>query len=201
MGSSKARSHPRDATLKAKVKAQTHALPAKVFVVDNGAYTLKAGYAPSQLSTSDEDILSACASVPNAIAKTRNNRVYVGPQLNNITDWNEATFRRPVEKGYIVNWEGEKEIWEQSFFTEDRASVAPRSNKQTLRIADPEQTTLILTEAPNALPALQRNADEIVMEEWGFGGYLRCLGMPFKLHIIQAGRKLLTHCSYIKVQQ
>lgn len=22
------------------------------------------------------------------------------------------TFRRPVEKGYIVNWEAEKEVWE-----------------------------------------------------------------------------------------
>ncbi|KAJ6018037.1 Actin-like protein arp6 [Penicillium sp. IBT 35674x] len=26
------------------------------------------------------------------------------------------------------------------------------------------------------MPILQRNADEMVMEEWGFGGYARCLG-------------------------
>ena len=45
-----------------------------------------------------------------------------------------------------------------------------------MRIASPEETTLVLTEAPNALPVLQKNADEMVMEEWGFGGYLRCVG-------------------------
>jgi actin-related protein 6 len=177
MGSSKARLPPKGAAAKA-AKAKTQTLPEKVFVVDNGAYTLKAGYAPFQLSLDDEEILSACATIPNALAKTRDNRVYIGPQLNNITDWNETTFRRPVEKGYIVNWEAEKEIWEQSFFSEEKAPVAARSNKQTLHIADPDQTTLMLTEAPNALPALQRNADEIIMEEWGFGGYLRTLGMP-----------------------
>jgi actin-related protein 6 len=149
-------------------------LPEKVFVVDNGAYTLKAGYAPSELLSNDEDILSACAVIPNALAKTRDHRVYVGPQLTTITDWNEAAFRRPVEKGYIVNWEAEKEVWEQSFFTDE---IPSRSNKPTLRITDPEQTTLVLAEAPNALPVLQRNTDEIVMEEWGFGGYLRCLGV------------------------
>ena len=43
-------------------------------------------------------------------------------------------------------------------------------------MTNPEETTLILTEAPNNLPALQKNADEMVMEEWGFGGYMRTLG-------------------------
>lgn len=94
----------------------------------------------------------------------------MGTQLStHITDWNELTFRRPVEKGYIVNWEAQKEIWEHSFFDSS-------SKFKDLRITDPEETTLLLTEAPNALPSLQKNADEIVMEEWGFGGYYRCVG-------------------------
>jgi actin-related protein 6 len=79
-------------------------------------------------------------------------------------------FRRPVEKGYIVNWEAQKEIWENAFFDEKTA------RSKDLRIESPEDTTLVLTEAPNALPTLQKNADEIVMEEWGFGGYVRCVG-------------------------
>lgn len=83
-------------------------------------------------------------------------------------------FRRPVEKGYLVNWEAEREIWEQSFFEEK----ATNKNKN-LRIPSPEDTTLLLTEAPNGMPVLQRNTDEMVMEEWGFGGYVRCLGMEF----------------------
>lgn len=80
-------------------------------------------------------------------------------------------FRRPVEKGYIVNWEAQKEIWEYSF--NDDKSARGRD----VRIERPEDTTLVLAEAPNAPPSLQRNADEMVMEAWGFGGYLRCVGM------------------------
>lgn len=75
-------------------------------------------------------------------------------------------FRRPVEKGYLVNWEAEKEIWEHEFF-EDKAQLH----------CDPRETGLILTEAPNTLPALQTNCDQIVFEEFGFASYYRCPGM------------------------
>ncbi|PYI24265.1 Actin/actin-like protein [Aspergillus violaceofuscus CBS 115571] len=172
MGSAK----PRPSGGRASVaKAPTlQALPDKTFIVDNGAYTLKAGYAPEYPPPEDEEkALSACATIPNTIVKTRGNRIYVGSQLNtHVTDWNEMSFRRPVEKGYIVNWEAQKEIWEHSFFDEKTV------RSKELRITDPEDTTLVLTEAPNALPILQKNADEIVMEEWGFGGYYRSLGPP-----------------------
>ncbi|PYI12078.1 actin family protein [Aspergillus sclerotiicarbonarius CBS 121057] len=152
--------------------AKVQSLPDKTFIIDNGAYAMKAGYAPDSSPPDDElKALSACSDMPNAIVKTRGNKIYVGSQLNtHVTDWNEMTFRRPVEKGYIVNWEAQKEIWEHSFFDEKTV------RSKDLRITDPEETTLLLTEAPNALPALQKNADEIVMEEWGFGGYLRCVG-------------------------
>jgi actin-related protein 6 len=151
---------------------KVQSLPEKTFIIDNGAYTIKAGYAPEPPPPEDLDqALSSCSTIPNAIAKTRGNRIYIGAQLNSqVTDWNEMVFRRPVEKGYIVNWEAQKEIWEHSFF--DQKTVRSKD----LRIGSPEDTTLVLTEAPNALPTLQKNADEIVMEEWGFGGYVRCIG-------------------------
>ncbi|KAL4890383.1 actin family [Aspergillus ambiguus] len=148
-------------------------LPAKTFIIDNGAYTIKAGHAFDALPPGNDEIklLSSCNVIPNALVKTRGNRVYIASELNtHVTDGNELMFRRPVEKGYIVNWEAQKEIWEHSFF--DEGSVRSKD----MRITNPEETTLLLTEAPNALPALQKNADEIVMEEWGFGGYYRCVG-------------------------
>ncbi|CAL5869391.1 uncharacterized protein PFLUO_LOCUS3620 [Penicillium psychrofluorescens] len=164
----KTRAPPKSATEPAVVSRH---LPDKTFVIDNGAYTLKAGYV-SDLPPAEDEALSACSTIPNALAKTRDNRVVIGPQLlTHVSDWNEVMFRRPVEKGYIVNWEAQREIWEQSFF-EEKATARNKSS----RIANPEETTLILTEAPNAIPLLQRNADEIVMEEWGFGGYTRCIG-------------------------
>ncbi|KAJ5142969.1 uncharacterized protein N7515_001756 [Penicillium bovifimosum] len=169
MGTARARAAPRaPATPTQPVETSQH-LPDKTFVIDNGAYMIKAGYA-SNASSSDEPI-SACSSIPNALVKTRDNKIVIGAQLATVTDWNEAMFRRPVEKGYIVNWEAEREIWDQSFF-----DGKPTVRNKNHHIGEPENTTLILTEAPNALPILQKHTDEMVMEEWGFGGYARCLG-------------------------
>lgn len=148
---------------------QAQPLPSNTLVIDNGAYNMKAGYAASN-PESHSNPLSSCLSIPNALVKTRDNRVYTGSQLlTHVSDWNEAVFRRPVEKGYIVNWQAEKEIWEHSFFDKKTA-------KKEVSCEDPGDTTLVLTEAPNAMSALQKNADEIIMEEWGFGGYMRCVG-------------------------
>jgi actin-related protein 6 len=105
----------------------------------------------------------------HSLVRTRDRRIYVASQQNDISQWSEATFRRPVERGQLVNWEAEKEIWEHSFFDQKTAH-------QRLFLKDPDETTLILTEAPNTMHALQRNADEIIMEEWGFGGYARIVG-------------------------
>lgn len=175
MGTTKTRAPPKAAD-SPDVLARN--IPAKTFILDNGAYTMKAGYAPG---SSSEEALSACTSIPNALVKTRDNRIVIGSQLStNVSDWNEAMFRRPVEKGYLVNWEAEREIWEQSFF-DDKATALNKN----LRIAAPEDTTLVLTEAPNAMPALQKNTDEMVMEEWGFGGYVRCLGKGFVNDFLQ----------------
>lgn len=171
MGVSKTRAPAKQTTSKVQP------LPEKTFIIDNGAYTIKAGFAPSKLPSHQqnaEDSLSACVTIPNALAKTRDNRVFVGTQLStHISDWNEVVFRRPVEKGYIVNWEAEKEIWEQAFFDEKTTRY------KEARVTDPTETTLILTDTPNCLPALQKNTDEMVMEEWGFGGYTRIIGRLF----------------------
>lgn len=167
MGTTKARAAAKAANDLPEVPSGR--IPEKTFIIDNGAYTMKAGYASGGTA---EEALSACTTIPNCLVKTRDNRIVVGPHISTgVSDWNEAMFRRPVEKGYLVNWEAEREIWEQSFF-EEKATARNKS----LRIPAPEETTLILTEAPNAMPVLQRNTDEMVMEEWGFGGYVRCLG-------------------------
>ncbi|KAM3077748.1 Actin-related protein 6 [Clarireedia jacksonii] len=132
--------------------------PAKTLVVDNGAYTIKAGFSSPE-STDTPRI------IPNCMARDRDKKVYIGSQLENCKDFGEIVFRRPVEKGYLVNWEAEKEIWEHEFF-----------DKKAPLHCDPRDTGLILTEAPNALPALQTNCDQMVFEEFGFASYYRCPG-------------------------
>ncbi|KIX06882.1 uncharacterized protein Z518_04858 [Rhinocladiella mackenziei CBS 650.93] len=142
--------------------------PSTTFVLDNGGYSIKAGFAPSQ-TLSDTETLSRCHLIPNGLVRTRDKKIYVGAQSEEITQWSEALFRRPVENGQVVSWEAQKEIWDQSFFDE-------RTARRDLLVRAPEDTTLIFTEPPNAMPALQKNADEIIMEEWGFGGYSRVIG-------------------------
>ncbi|KAN0111133.1 Actin/actin-like protein [Hyaloscypha variabilis] len=130
--------------------------PAKTLVLDNGAYTIKAGVVQADVDTPAPSI------IPNCLARDRDKHTYVGSQLSSCKDFSEIVFRRPVEKGYLVNWEAEKEIWEQEFFD-------PKAKLH----CNPSETSLILTEAPNALPALQTNCDQVVFEEFGFARYLR----------------------------
>lgn len=92
-------------------KVVEHVLPEQSLVIDNGAYTLKAGFA-----TAVPDPNTDCHVIPNCLAKSRDNRVWIGAQLEHCADFGDMVFRRPVQKGYLVNWEAEKEIWENAFF-------------------------------------------------------------------------------------
>ena len=91
-------------------KVHEQALPAKTLVVDNGAYTIKAGYASANPQAED------CCVISNSLARERDKRIYVASEISSCQDFGEMAFRRPVEKGYIVNWEAEKAIWDHSFF-------------------------------------------------------------------------------------
>ena len=91
-------------------KSAEQRLPEHTLVVDNGAFTIKAGFVKS--SPQPED----CHIVPNCVARDREKRVWIGSQLDKCQDFGEIAFRRPVEKGYIVNWDSEKAIWDSIFF-------------------------------------------------------------------------------------
>lgn len=132
--------------------------PTRTLVVDNGAHTLKAGFVTA-------DAIDEPAVVPNCIARDRARKTYVASGLSKCKDFGDISFRRPVDKGFIVNWEAQKEVWDHEFFAND----AP------LR-CDPAETRLILTEQPNSIPALQTNCDQMIFEEFGFASYYRGIG-------------------------
>ncbi|KAK5118018.1 hypothetical protein LTR62_004062 [Meristemomyces frigidus] len=153
----------RQKSLPSAPEASGH-LADKTLIIDNGAHTLKAGLATHLDDTPPN--LDSCHIIPNVIARSqRDKRTYIGPEYSDCLDFGELAYRRPVEKGFIVHWEAEKAVWERSFLHKDDAVVK----------CDPEETSLILTEAPNAPVALQRNADEMVFEEFGFAGYYRTI--------------------------
>ncbi|KAH9883459.1 Actin/actin-like protein [Xylariomycetidae sp. FL2044] len=136
--------------------------PSRTLVLDNGAYSLKAGFVAGD--TVDEPRV-----IPNCIARDRDRKIYVASDLAKCTDFSEMAFRRPVEKGFIVNWEAQKEIWEREFFDDGRANQP----------CDPSETRLLLAEPSNPLPVLQSNCDQMVFEEFGFASYYRGNGPSF----------------------
>ncbi|KAK3381939.1 actin family [Podospora didyma] len=138
--------------------------PSTTLVLDNGANTIKAGFVTG--SRTDAPRL-----IPNCIARDRHRKTYVASEFEKCRDFGEIAFRRPVEKGFIVNWEAQKEIWDREFFDDK----APQK-------CDPSATRLVLTEQPNSLPALQAHCDQMVFEEFGFASYYRGIGPSFNAY-------------------
>jgi actin-related protein 6 len=131
--------------------------PSSTLVLDNGAATIKAGIVRD--GKFDDPRI-----IPNVIARDRARKVYVASEIEKCRDFGEIQFRRPVEKGFIVNWEAQKEIWDREIFEDKTFGI------------DPAEARLILAEPPNGLPILQTNCDQIVFEEYGFDSYYRGIG-------------------------
>lgn len=137
----------------------------RTLVVDNGSHTIKAGFA-----TSEPDAASDCKTIPNCVARSSEGgkagqKIYIADQLEQCKDMAEMGFRRPLEKGFIVNWDLELDIWKQGFFR-DGAQLQ----------CDPHETNLLLTEASNCPLALQTNTDQVIFEELEFASAYRCSG-------------------------
>jgi len=88
-------------------------MPQRTLVIDNGSYTIKAGFARANSSYDD------CHIIPNCIARSRDRRVLVGTQLESCRDYGGMAFRRPVEKvrsSQFLGWieecaDGNRGIW------------------------------------------------------------------------------------------
>ena len=102
----------------AKTKIPSDTLAPRTLVLDNGAHTIKAGFSSTATEPRGEpDPEKDCHIIANCVARSqRDKRTYVGPELlDECWDFGELAFRRPVERGFVTNWEGEKAIWERSF--------------------------------------------------------------------------------------
>lgn len=141
--------------------ASSSRLGKTTLIFDHGAHSIKAGFSTPGSDPKLED----CHPVANCIARSQRDKLtYIGQELDDCGDFGELQIRRPVEKGYVVSWETEKTVWE-------RTILDKRSNFH----CDPHETNLIYTEAPNAPGVLQRNADEIIFEEFEFHSMYRTI--------------------------
>lgn len=126
------------------IKQESSKVASQTLIIDNGAYTIKAGFAPSgssQDTPSQSPSGKDCHIIPNCIARgqdgPKSQKIYIADQLDSCRDFAEMAFRRPVEKGYLVNWDLEMDVWKQCFF-DKRAKVYVRRHisGRTWRYAD-----------------------------------------------------------------
>ncbi|KAJ4818718.1 Actin family protein [Rhynchospora pubera] len=138
-----------------------------VVVLDNGGGLLKAGFGGET---------DPIAVVPNCIGRPPSSKKWlVGDQLQaDDADVTGVSLRRPIDRGYLINPEVQREVWDRVF-------------RSLLNLEDLSQSSLLLVEPLFNPPSLQRSADELVFEEFGFGS-LCVADSPSLVHLYEASR-------------
>lgn len=118
-------------------------------------------------------VVDVCRDFPNCSARIKGERqVLVGLDLLDVKDVSSLAVRRPVDRGYTVAWDLQKEIWARA-----------------LRRLFPAQVTghngaigLVLTEPYLNLPSLREAAFQVVFQELGFSSLLMAPPAVLALH-------------------
>eukprot|EP01136_Pigoraptor_vietnamica_P040925 Opistho-1_new@13309 len=131
----------------------------RTFVLDNGGSAVKAGWAGD----------AAPRIMPNSVTKVKSaRRAFIGDQVDQCKDCSGLFFKLPVQKGYIVNWDTQMQIWDY-VFSKDVCNV------------DAADTRLLLTEPPFNFKSVAQTTNEVVFEEYGFASCSRRLGVSLAL--------------------
>ncbi|KAF5377934.1 hypothetical protein D9615_006717 [Tricholomella constricta] len=125
-----------------------------VIVLDNGASTIKAGLANGQEEPP--------RIIPNAVIQSKGDKMtYFGHEFPRCKDYSSLHYRLPFEKGYLVDWDAQKAVWDGIFSSEVLA-------------INTTESSLLITEPYFNLPNLQEVYDQFVFEEYEFQAYHRC---------------------------
>lgn len=125
-------------------------------VLENGAYTLKVG-------RGDDDVPRI---IPNCISrcKSERRRNFIGDQIEECKDLSGVYYLLPFQKGYLVNWDTQRQVWDYVFGTD------------VLKVR-PEDCHLVFTEPVFNFPSIQEALSEIFFEEYAFSS-LTCTTAP-----------------------
>lgn len=140
-----------------------------VVVLDNGGGLIKAGMAGE---------LDPSTIIPNCLYRPVSSKKWLHPSplsSEEPIDLTSASVRRPIDRGYLINPDLERDIWAHIFSTHLHIS--------------PAQCSLLLTEPLFALPSVQRITDELVFEDFNFSA-LYVADSPSLAHLYEASRRL-----------
>ncbi|XP_043284996.1 actin-related protein 6 [Venturia canescens] len=115
-----------------------------VFVLDNGAHTAKAGYC-----TSEPKVVLNCITK----AKSERRRPFIGNQIEECRDASGLFYMLAFQKGYLVNWDIQKSVWDYIF------------SKECCQTSLSDVSVIISEPLFNFLP-IQEATTEIFFEEY-----------------------------------
>ncbi|KAH7714207.1 Actin family protein [Aphelenchoides avenae] len=85
-------------------------------------------------------------------------RVYVGAEIDELQDKSSLFFSLPFERGYLVNWNVELEVWDRVF------------GKNGFNV-DFSDCRLVQTDPSSLVPAIKDISDEVAFEVYQFHSY------------------------------
>ncbi|KAL5836176.1 hypothetical protein ACOSQ4_015673 [Xanthoceras sorbifolium] len=136
-----------------------------VVVLDNGGGLIKAGHG------GDRDPL---VTIPNCLYRPLSSKKFQHPSPSTSEDLTSAAVRRPIDRGYLINPDLQRDIWAHLF--------------SSLLHVTPSSSCLLLTEPLFTLPYIQRTTDELVFEDFNFKS-LFVADSPSLVHLYEASRR------------
>jgi actin-related protein 6 len=128
----------------------------RIIVIDNGGGSCKVGFAGEV----------APRIIPNVVARTKGTsvnpkgQVYIGDQIDNECEsYSSLVYKRPMEKGYVVDCETQIAIWNRIF------------SEQVLNVTDFADRHICVTHQPFTPNTIKSDMAQMVFEHFGFCDY------------------------------
>ncbi|KAJ6759000.1 ACTIN-RELATED PROTEIN 6 [Salix koriyanagi] len=116
-----------------------------VIVLDNGGGLIKAGNGGER---------DPSTIIPNCLYRPLSSKKFLHPTPTTEEDLTSAAVRRPIDRGYLINQDLQRDIWNHLF--------------SNLLHINPSNSSLLLTEPLFSPPSIERATDELVFEDFGF---------------------------------
>jgi len=158
-------------------------------VLDNGAGFVKAGLAVAEdeegagTADEDEDALDDAARarrglavrvVPNCVVRSRNGKLrFVGDELDACRDVSGLVYRRPHDRGYLVGFATQREVWVRALSGGRGGGVngAPACAGLGVSTTECRNLSVLVTEAPFCPPSLAARQAAFLLDPADAGGF------------------------------
>uniref|UniRef100_F6TKA5 Actin-related protein 6 n=1 Tax=Ciona intestinalis TaxID=7719 RepID=F6TKA5_CIOIN len=148
-------------------------------VLDNGASSLKIGKTNTEISI-----------FPNSIFRSKSERRknFISNQIDACKDYSSLFYVLPFQKGYLLNWDVQRQVWDHVF------------GKDVLNLKCNE-SNIVITEPHFNFASIQEAINEIFFEEYEFQSILRTNSSTLSSHKYAADNPgedccLVVDCGY-----